>query len=89
MPYVKVCALYVIFLGKKFVCVLHQIHNINTVSHLFPPVPQGCTERFVSSPDEVMDVIDEGKSNRHVAVTSESLSQNTTVLLHHMTYRGI
>lgn len=31
---------------------------------------QGCTERFVSSPEEVMDVIDEGKSNRHVAVTS-------------------
>lgn len=34
---------------------------------------QGCTERFVSSPDEVMDVIDEGKANRHVAVTSRSL----------------
>lgn len=32
---------------------------------------QGCTERFVSSPEEVMDVIDEGKANRHVAVTSE------------------
>lgn len=31
---------------------------------------QGCTERFVSSPEEVMDVIDEGKANRHVAVTS-------------------
>lgn len=35
--------------------------------------PQGCTERFVSSPDEVMDVIDEGKAARHVAVTSESI----------------
>lgn len=34
---------------------------------------QGCTERFVSSPEDVMDVIDEGKSNRHVAVTSELL----------------
>ena len=33
-------------------------------------VCQGCTERFVSSPEEVMDVIDEGKANRHVAVTS-------------------
>ena len=33
---------------------------------------QGATERFVSSPEEVMDVIDEGKSNRHVAVTSKS-----------------
>uniref|UniRef100_A0A673X084 Kinesin-like protein n=1 Tax=Salmo trutta TaxID=8032 RepID=A0A673X084_SALTR len=30
----------------------------------------GCTERFVCSPDEVMDTIDEGKSNRHVAVTN-------------------
>ncbi len=35
---------------------------------------QGCTERFVSSPEDVMDVIDEGKSNRHVAVTSEWLT---------------
>lgn len=35
---------------------------------------QGCTERFVSSPEEVMDVIDEGKANRHVAVTSKSLN---------------
>lgn len=38
--------------------------------------PKGCTERFVSSPDEVMDVIDEGKANRHVAVTSESFTPN-------------
>lgn len=39
-----------------------------------PPTPgQGCTERFVSSPEEILDVIDEGKSNRHVAVTSERL----------------
>ena len=32
---------------------------------------QGATERFVSSPEEVMEVIDEGKANRHVAVTSK------------------
>jgi len=31
---------------------------------------QGATEKFVSSPEEVMEVIDEGKANRHVAVTS-------------------
>jgi len=31
---------------------------------------QGATERFVSSPEEVMEVVDEGKANRHVAVTS-------------------
>lgn len=33
---------------------------------------EGCTERFVTCPEDVMDVIDEGKANRHVAVTSES-----------------
>ncbi|KAG7279625.1 hypothetical protein CRUP_019362, partial [Coryphaenoides rupestris] len=33
------------------------------------PYVKGCTERFVCSPEEVMDTIDEGKSNRHVAVT--------------------
>ena len=32
---------------------------------------QGATERFVSSPEEVMEAIEEGKSNRHVAVTSK------------------
>uniref|UniRef100_A0A673A797 Kinesin family member 5B n=1 Tax=Sphaeramia orbicularis TaxID=375764 RepID=A0A673A797_9TELE len=32
------------------------------------PYVKGCTERFVCSPDEVMDTIDEGKSNRHVAL---------------------
>uniref|UniRef100_A0A3B3Q6I2 Kinesin family member 5B n=1 Tax=Paramormyrops kingsleyae TaxID=1676925 RepID=A0A3B3Q6I2_9TELE len=31
---------------------------------------KGCTERFVCSPEEVMDTINEGKSNRHVAVTN-------------------
>ena len=36
-----------------------------------PPL-QGATERFVSSPEEVLEVIEEGKSNRHVAVTSKS-----------------
>lgn len=45
---------------------------------------QGCTERFVSSPEEVMDVIDEGKANRHVAVTSES----PVPLLHAISHRG-
>ena len=38
---------------------------------------QGATERFVSSPEEVYEVLEEGKSNRHVAVTS-SLSQPLT-----------
>lgn len=32
---------------------------------------KGATERFVTCPDEVMEVIDEGKANRHIAVTSK------------------
>ena len=32
---------------------------------------KGATERFVSSPEEVLEVIEEGKSNRRVAVTSK------------------
>ena len=39
---------------------------------------KGATERFVSSPEEVLEVIEEGKSNRHVAVTSE-LEHNYTI----------
>lgn len=34
------------------------------------PYVKGATERFVSSPEEVFSVIDEGKVNRHVAVTN-------------------
>lgn len=49
----------------------YQYYNIISTAVTVLPVLQGCTERFVSSPDEVMDVIDEGKANRHVAVTSE------------------
>ncbi|XP_047425386.1 kinesin family member 5Aa isoform X2 [Mugil cephalus] len=47
------------------------------------PYVKGCTERFVSSPDEVMDVIDEGKSNRHVAVTNmnEHSSRSHSIFL--------
>lgn len=35
------------------------------------PFVKGATERFVSSPDEVFEAIEEGKSNRHIAVTSK------------------
>ncbi|XP_060551339.1 kinesin heavy chain-like [Ruditapes philippinarum] len=43
----------------------------------------GATERFVSSPEEVMETIDEGKSNRHVAVTNmnEHSSRSHSVFL--------
>lgn len=36
------------------------------------PSVKGATERFVSSPEEVFETIELGKSNRHVAVTSKS-----------------
>ncbi|XP_053373488.1 kinesin heavy chain-like isoform X2 [Mercenaria mercenaria] len=44
---------------------------------------KGATERFVSSPEEVMETIDEGKSNRHVAVTNmnEHSSRSHSVFL--------
>ncbi|XP_009281153.1 PREDICTED: kinesin heavy chain-like [Aptenodytes forsteri] len=47
------------------------------------PARRGCTERFVSSPEEILDVIDEGKSNRHVAVTNmnEHSSRSHSIFL--------
>uniref|UniRef100_A0A8B9BX20 Kinesin-like protein n=1 Tax=Anser brachyrhynchus TaxID=132585 RepID=A0A8B9BX20_9AVES len=47
------------------------------------PYVKGCTERFVSSPEEVLDVIDEGKANRHVAVTNmnEHSSRSHSIFL--------
>lgn len=44
---------------------------------------KGATERFVSSPEEVMEVIEEGKNNRHVSVTNmnEHSSRSHSVFL--------
>ncbi|KAL4222761.1 Kinesin-1 heavy chain [Mactra antiquata] len=44
---------------------------------------KGATERFVLSPEEVMEAIDEGKANRHVAVTNmnEHSSRSHSVFL--------
>jgi len=38
------------------------------------PYVKGATERFVTTPEEVFEVIEEGKSNRHIAVTSKLLA---------------
>uniref|UniRef100_A0A8C8FWR2 Kinesin-like protein n=1 Tax=Oncorhynchus tshawytscha TaxID=74940 RepID=A0A8C8FWR2_ONCTS len=46
------------------------VYHVKSQWFLGSLCPQGCTERFVCSPEEVMDTIDEGKSNRHVAVTN-------------------
>ncbi|GFN78132.1 kinesin-like protein [Plakobranchus ocellatus] len=55
------------------------------------PYVKGCTERFVSSPEEVMEVIDEGKSNRHVAVTNmnEHSSRSHSVFLIHVKQENV
>ncbi|KAK8381645.1 hypothetical protein O3P69_018627 [Scylla paramamosain] len=47
------------------------------------PFVKGATERFVSSPEEVFEVIELGKSNRHVAVTNmnEHSSRSHSVFL--------
>ncbi|PWA22466.1 hypothetical protein CCH79_00015392 [Gambusia affinis] len=47
------------------------------------PYVKGCTERFVCCPEEVMDAIDEGKNNRHVAVTNmnEHSSRSHSIFL--------
>jgi len=44
---------------------------------------KGVTERFVSSPDEVFEIMEEGKTNRHIAVTNmnEHSSRSHTVFL--------
>ncbi|XP_028416409.1 kinesin heavy chain-like [Dendronephthya gigantea] len=50
------------------------------------PYVKGATERFVSSPEEVMDVMEEGKANRHVAVTNmnEHSSRSHSIFLLHI-----
>ncbi|RWS29850.1 kinesin heavy chain-like protein [Leptotrombidium deliense] len=47
------------------------------------PYVKGASERFVTCPEEVMEVIDEGKANRHIAVTNmnEHSSRSHSVFL--------
>ena len=52
--------------------IIYEINSSKFFLLISNPPLQGATERFVSSPEEVLEVIEEGKSNRHVAVTSES-----------------
>ena len=46
---------------------------------------QGVTERFVTTPEEVLAVIEEGKSGRHVSVTSE-FTQGSRYVYYHDEY---
>lgn len=47
------------------------------------PYVKGCTSRFVASPEDVMDVLEEGQNNRQVAVTNmnEHSSRSHSVFL--------
>lgn len=36
---------------------------------------KGITEQFVTSPSEIIDLIYQSKSNRHVSVTSKELNK--------------
>lgn len=47
------------------------------------PYVKGASERFVSSPEEVLEVINEGKANRHVSVTNmnEHSSRSHSIFL--------
>lgn len=57
------CNVLILFLVSKVNLSVHEDKNR-------VPFVKGATERFVSSPEEVFEVIEEGKSNRHIAVTS-------------------
>lgn len=55
------------------------------------PFVKGASERFVSSPEEVMEIIDEGKNNRHVAVTNmnEHSSRSHSIFLLHIKQENV
>lgn len=50
------------------------------------PYVKGVTERFVTTPEDVFEVIEDGKSNRHIAVTNmnEHSSRSHSVFLIHV-----
>uniref|UniRef100_A0A8C4Z726 Kinesin-like protein n=1 Tax=Gadus morhua TaxID=8049 RepID=A0A8C4Z726_GADMO len=71
-----------VILGVSYFSLTKTNLSVHEDKHRVPYV-KGCTERFVTSPEEVMDVIDQGKSNRHVAVTNmnEHSSRSHSIFL--------
>lgn len=62
-----------IVINVDFVVVFFSVSKTNLAVHEDKnrvPYVKGVTERFVSTPEEVFEVIEDGKSNRHIAVTS-------------------
>lgn len=72
-------AAFMVMCGERFDCLDVHLYSSKPKRTCLSST-QGCTERFVTSPEEVMDVIDEGKANRHVAVTSESRRWSCNIL---------
>ena len=62
---------------------LKLVHINSLKEKLFLFFFKGVTERFVSSPDEVLEIMEEGKNNRHIAVTNmnEHSSRSHSVFL--------
>lgn len=61
-------------MNTKCIDFLSSVSKVNLSVHEDKnriPYVKGATERFVTSPEEVFEVIEEGKANRHIAVTSE------------------
>ncbi|KAM7036647.1 kinesin-1 heavy chain isoform 1-T1 [Passerculus sandwichensis] len=84
VPYVKVSISVMYFHLALLSCAhVFVLCLCGVIFHNPPFFPKGCTERFVCSPEEVMDTIDEGKSNRHVAVTNmnEHSSRSHSIFL--------
>jgi len=50
------------------------------------PFVKGATERFVSSPEEVFETIEEGKANRHIAVTSEYNCHLSPLMINYISF---
>lgn len=64
------CNKYFTFFSKSYSSIVSKVNlSVHEDKNRIPYV-KGVTERFVTSPEEVFEVIEEGKANRHIAVTS-------------------
>jgi kinesin family protein 5 len=65
----------IVLLAEYYQTVFIAVSKVNLSVHEDKnriPYVKGVTERFVTSPEEVFEVIEEGKANRHIAVTSKN-----------------
>jgi kinesin family protein 5 len=65
----------IVLLAEYYQTVFIAVSKVNLSVHEDKnriPYVKGVTERFVTSPEEVFEVIEEGKANRHIAVTCKN-----------------